>query len=59
MAGALIGGTSAYVSISSALAAGEMSAGDAGMAMGVVGTGIGLTCGLIGFVNHKVRARTA
>jgi transcriptional regulator with XRE-family HTH domain len=59
MAGALIGGTSAYIAISSALAAGEMSAGDAGIAMGVVGTGVGLTCALIGEVHRKLRVRTA
>jgi transcriptional regulator with XRE-family HTH domain len=59
MAGAVIGGTSAYVSISSALAAGQMSAGNAGIAMGVVGIGVGLTCGLIGVVHHKLRTRIA
>lgn len=59
MAGALIGGASAYVAIFPSLAAAEISAGDAGVALGVVGTGVGLTCGLIGLVHHKVRARIA
>lgn len=58
MAGALIGGASAYVSISSGLAAGQMSAGDAGVALGVVGTVVGLTCALIGVVHHWFRTRT-
>ena len=59
MAGALIGGTSAYISISSALAAGQMSAGDAGIALGVVGTGVGLVCGLIGILHQRLRVHTA
>jgi transcriptional regulator with XRE-family HTH domain len=59
MAGALIGGASAYIGIYSSLVAGEVSAGDAGIALGVVGTMVGLTCGLIGVVYQVLRTRAA
>jgi transcriptional regulator with XRE-family HTH domain len=59
MAGALIGGASAFMGIYSSLVAGEMSAGDAGIALGTVGTLVGLTCGLIGVVHDVLRRRAA
>ncbi|HEY7673054.1 MAG TPA: helix-turn-helix transcriptional regulator [Gammaproteobacteria bacterium] len=58
MAGALIGGASAYWAIYSSFAAGEMAAADAGVAAGIVGVGVGLSCALIGAVHQKLRTRT-
>jgi DNA-binding XRE family transcriptional regulator len=59
MTGALIGGASAFVAISTSFAAGEMAASDAGIAFGVVSAGVGLFCALIGLVHQKLRTRTA
>lgn len=47
-AGALIGGISAYVGITSSLISGQMSAGEAGVAYGLVGAVVGLTWSSIG-----------
>jgi transcriptional regulator with XRE-family HTH domain len=58
LTGAFVGGASAYVAISSSFAAGEMSGTDVGIAYGVVGAGVGLSCALVGVLHQKFRTHT-
>jgi transcriptional regulator with XRE-family HTH domain len=59
MAGALIGGVSAYIGITSSLNSEQISAGEAGVAYGLVGAVVGLSCSLVAFAYSRLRRRAA